>query len=188
MDLPVGAATPTERHAFDQVLDACSKFIGRRHQTTGWPGRKMIRRDWSGWRSAKSAQRNTRRWPRQAASREAFLEAALELYSALAASTKNAVLVDLYRSFSHALKDALAQVMVFPGVMKSCLARHERVYQASINRDSQLAETITAQFFERVSGLIEELLGGDSRVDETIAKPAKVSTAGVGEAPPSNVK
>ena len=118
-------------------------------------------------------------------SRQAFLEADLELYSALAASTKNAVLIDLYRSFSHALKDALAQVMVFPGVMKSCLARHERVYQAILNRDSQLAEAITAQFLERVSGLIEELLGGDSRVGETIVKPA---TAGTEEVSPSNVK
>lgn len=100
-------------------------------------------------------------------SREAFREADIELYAALAASTKNVVLIDLYRSFSQALTDAVTQVMVFPGVMKSCIARHERVYQAIVNRDSQTAEAVTAQFLERVSSLIEDLLGGDSRIADT---------------------
>lgn len=104
-------------------------------------------------------------------SREAFREADIELYTALAASTKNSVLIDIYRSFSQALKDAVTQVMVFPGIMKSCLARHERVYQAIVDRDAQTAETITAQFLERVSVVIEDLLGGDSRISETGAGP-----------------
>lgn len=102
-------------------------------------------------------------------SREAFREADIELYTALAASTKNSVLIDVYRSFSQALKDAVTQVMVFPGIMKSCLARHERVYEAIVNRDAQTAEAITAQFLERVSILIEDLLGADSRIAETSA-------------------
>ncbi len=100
-------------------------------------------------------------------SKEAFRETDIELYAALAASTKNVVLIDLYRSFSQALKDAVTQVMVFPGVMKSCIARHERVYKAIVDRDSQTAEAVTAQFLERVSTLIEDLLGSDSRISDT---------------------
>lgn len=99
--------------------------------------------------------------------REAFLEADMELYAALAACTKNTVLIDVYRSFAQALKQAVAQVMVFPGVMKSCLARHERVYQALLDKDSETAASVTARFLERVSTLIDDLLGEDSRINDS---------------------
>jgi GntR family transcriptional regulator, transcriptional repressor for pyruvate dehydrogenase complex len=98
--------------------------------------------------------------------REAFLEADMEMYAALAASTKNTVLIDFCRSFAQALKGALTQVMVFPGVMKSCVARHERVYQALVDGDPKLAQVATAQFLERVSSLIDDLLGNDSRISD----------------------
>jgi DNA-binding FadR family transcriptional regulator len=96
--------------------------------------------------------------------RDAFLDADLALYAALAASTKNAVLIDLYASFAQALRAALTQVMGFPGVMKACVSRHERVFQSLCEGDAQTAETVTAQFLERVSNLIDELLG-DSRIE-----------------------
>jgi DNA-binding FadR family transcriptional regulator len=104
--------------------------------------------------------------------REAFLEADMEMYSALAASTKNTVLIDFCRSFAQALKGALTQVMVFPGVMKSCVARHERVYQALVDGDPKVAQLATAQFLERVSSLIEDLLGNDSRIGDPAAGTA----------------
>lgn len=94
--------------------------------------------------------------------KEAFRETGIELYAALAASTKNVVLIDLYRSFSQALKAAVTQVIVFPGVMNSCVARHERIYKAISERDSATAEAVTMDFLERVSNLIEDLLGRDS--------------------------
>jgi DNA-binding FadR family transcriptional regulator len=98
--------------------------------------------------------------------RGAFLETDMELYAALAACTKNTVLMDVYRSFAQVLKHAISQVMVFPGVMKSCLARHERVYQAILDGDAETAASVTAQFLERVNSLIEDLLGEDSRIGD----------------------
>jgi DNA-binding FadR family transcriptional regulator len=103
--------------------------------------------------------------------RQSFLETDMELYAALAASTKNKVLIDLYRSFAQALKEALTQVMVFPGVMKSCVARHERVYQALVDGDAETAQNVTAEFLERVSNLIENLLGSDSRISDSPNTP-----------------
>lgn len=97
----------------------------------------------------------------KAGTREAFLDTDLALYAALAASTKNSVLIDLYASFAQALRVALTQVMGFPGVMKACVLRHERVFQSLSAGDAQTAEAVTAQFLERVSHLIDELLGDD---------------------------
>lgn len=99
--------------------------------------------------------------------REAFLDADMRLYGALAECTKNTVLIDVYRSFAQALKQAITQVMVFPGVMKSCLARHEQVYQALVDRDAETAAAVTARFLERVNSLIEDLLGEDSRISDS---------------------
>jgi GntR family transcriptional repressor for pyruvate dehydrogenase complex len=100
----------------------------------------------------------------KAGTREAFLDTDLALYAALAASTKNSVLIDLYASFAQALRVALTQVMGFPGVMKACVSRHERVFQSLSAGDAQTAEAVTAQFLERVSHLIDELLG-DSLIE-----------------------
>jgi DNA-binding FadR family transcriptional regulator len=111
--------------------------------------------------------------------REAFLEADMEMYAALAASTKNTVLIDFCSSFAQALKGALTQVMVFPGVMRSCVARHERVYQALVDGDPKLAQLATAQFLERVSSLIEALLGSDSRVGDSPNPTAETSQSDV---------
>jgi len=107
--------------------------------------------------------------------RQAFLETDIELYAALASSTKNRVLIDLYRSFAQALKAALTQVMVFPGVMKSCVARHERVYQALVDGDAETAQMVTAEFLERVSNLIENLLDGDTRISDSANRPILAS-------------
>ena len=107
--------------------------------------------------------------------RQEFLETDIELYAALAASTKNRVLIDLYRSFAQALKEALTQVMVFPGVMKSCVARHERVYEALVEGDAETAQAVTAEFLERVSNIIENLLDDDTRIGDSLHKPVQAS-------------
>ncbi len=114
-------------------------------------------------------------------SREAFLQADMELYGVLAASTKNEVLIDLYRSFAQALKGALTQVMTFPGVMKSCVARHERLYQALVEGDAVAAQAVTSEFLERVSKLIDDLLDGDSRIDDPANKPIKVTAEDIAD-------
>jgi DNA-binding FadR family transcriptional regulator len=120
-------------------------------------------------------------------SKGAFRDADIELYATLAASTKNVVLIDLYRSFSQALKDAVTQVMVFPGVMRSCIDRHERVYQAIVEHDSQTAEVVTKQFLERVNNLIEDLLGGGSLIADTTRDVDDALAAPVGTATTKSV-
>lgn len=118
-------------------------------------------------------------------SKAAFRDADMELYATLAASTKNVVLIDLYRSFSQALKDALTQVMVFPGVMRACIDRHERVYQSISEGDSQTAEIVTMQFLERVNNLIEDLLGGGSLIADTMSDGEFAMTVDAESAPPA---
>jgi DNA-binding FadR family transcriptional regulator len=118
-------------------------------------------------------------------SKGAFLDADMELYATLAASTKNVVLIDLYRSFSQALKGALTQVMVFPGVMRACIERHERVYQAIVEGDSQTAEVVTKQFLERVNNLIEDLLGGGSLIADMTRDSEFAARTGVENASPT---
>jgi GntR family transcriptional repressor for pyruvate dehydrogenase complex len=109
--------------------------------------------------------------------RDAFLEADMQLHAALAAGTKNSVLIDLYRSFAQALEGALRQVMTFPGVMKSCVARHERVYQALLDSDADTAQAVTADFLERVSRLIDDLLDNETRIDDADDEPIELTTA-----------
>ena len=113
--------------------------------------------------------------------RDTFLEADMLLHAALAASTKNSVLIDLYRSFAQALKSALKQVMTFPGVMKSCVTRHERVYQALVERNPGVAQAVTAEFLERVSQLIDGLLDDETRIDDAHDKPIELTAADMAE-------
>lgn len=96
------------------------------------------------------------------AASESFREANIELYAAFAASSKNNILIDLYRSFAQSMRDAVSQLIVFPGVMKSCLARHEQVYRAIANRDPQTAVAVDLQFLDRMSNLIDNLLDDES--------------------------
>jgi GntR family transcriptional repressor for pyruvate dehydrogenase complex len=85
---------------------------------------------------------------------ESFLEADIDLHRALAASTKNRLLVDLYESFAKVLRGAIAEVIRLPGVMEACLSRHERLLQALHRRDADAAETIATQYLERVAGAL----------------------------------
>jgi GntR family transcriptional repressor for pyruvate dehydrogenase complex len=93
--------------------------------------------------------------------RDSFREANIELYAAFALSSKNNILVDLYRSFAQSVRDAISQLMVFPGVMKACLARHKQVYAAMVKKDWQTAVSVDVQFLERMSSLIDDLLDDD---------------------------
>jgi hypothetical protein len=75
--------------------------------------------------------------------------------------------------------------MVFPGVMRACIERHERVYQAIVEGDSQTAEVVTKQFLERVNNLIEDLLGGGSLIADMTRDSEFAARTGVENASPA---
>jgi GntR family transcriptional repressor for pyruvate dehydrogenase complex len=97
----------------------------------------------------------------QGADRQKFLDTNIELQLAIAASTNNRVLVDLYGSFAAALREAIAQVMWLPGVMEACLQRQEQVLDALVRRDRAEAQEIASQHLASTSRLLKGLLDGN---------------------------
>jgi GntR family transcriptional regulator, transcriptional repressor for pyruvate dehydrogenase complex len=103
-----------------------------------------------------------------------FLEADLELFRILAAATGNPILIEIHTFFSDALRAALTQIVAIPGVMQTCLSRHEQLYEAVATRDADLAEAITKAHLERLARLTKEVLGG-ARVGETDKRAGAVN-------------
>jgi GntR family transcriptional regulator, transcriptional repressor for pyruvate dehydrogenase complex len=95
-----------------------------------------------------------------------FVDADIDLHLALAASTKNDLLVELYQSFAEVLRSAIAEVVPLPGVMEACLSRHERLLQAVSRRDAEQACNIAAQYLERVAGALAATVARTSRPRE----------------------
>jgi GntR family transcriptional repressor for pyruvate dehydrogenase complex len=91
-------------------------------------------------------------------SKREFLDADIELHLAVAASTKNQVLIDLYRSFATALREAITQVITLPGVMEACLTRHEQTLDAIIKQDAEAAQASRLQYLDRMTGLLKQVL------------------------------
>jgi DNA-binding FadR family transcriptional regulator len=96
----------------------------------------------------------------------AFGEASIELHLTLAAATGNKVLVEVYTSFTTALREAFAQVTALPGVMESCLSRHERLVDAIAEQEPGTAQAITAQYLDRITGVLEKLIEGHGQPAE----------------------
>ena len=103
-----------------------------------------------------------------------FLEADLELFRILAAATGNPILVEIHTFFSDALRAALTQIVAIPGVMQTCLSRHEQLYEAIAMHDADLAEAITKAHLERLARLIKEVLG-EVRVGEADKRAGAVN-------------
>jgi GntR family transcriptional regulator, transcriptional repressor for pyruvate dehydrogenase complex len=103
-----------------------------------------------------------------------FLEADLELFRILAAATGNPILVEIHTFFSDALRAALTQIVAIPGVMQTCLSRHEQLYEAVATRDADLAEAITKAHLERLARLTKEVLG-EARVGEADKRAGAVN-------------
>jgi GntR family transcriptional repressor for pyruvate dehydrogenase complex len=102
-------------------------------------------------------------------SRQAFLDADIELHLTIASSTKNQVMIDLYRSFATALREAIAQVITLPGVMEACLSRHELTLEALVRQDAEVAQASRLQYLDRMTGLLKEVLGANQEpAHETI--------------------
>jgi DNA-binding FadR family transcriptional regulator len=94
-----------------------------------------------------------------AGSRSDFLAADVELHMAIAGSAKNPVLLDFYRSFASALQEAIGQVLLLPGAMEACVTRHERTLAAITQRDTKLAQALTARHLEAVTAMLREVVG-----------------------------
>jgi len=67
-------------------------------------------------------------------------------------------LVDLYKAFAAALREAIAQVILLPGVTKACISRKERLLEAVARGDGEAASVIALQYIDWVSPLISEFL------------------------------
>ena len=96
---------------------------------------------------------------------KAFLEADMEIYEILAAATQNSILMEIYSSFSEALRFAVTQVITIPGVMEGCLASHEKLFEAILAHDGDRAVDVAKRHLDRVTRLIEVVLS-DARIDD----------------------
>jgi DNA-binding FadR family transcriptional regulator len=97
--------------------------------------------------------------------KQAFLDADMEMYRVLAAATRNSILMEIYASFTEALRLALTHVITMPGVMEGCLANHEELFEAIVARDADRAQAIAKEHLDRVTKLIELALG-DARIND----------------------
>ena len=101
---------------------------------------------------------------------KAFAAASIELHLTVAAATRNDVLTELYSSFAVALRGAIEEVAGLPGVMEGCLSRHERLIDALTAQEPDTAEAITAQYLDRITALLEEVLATASKSNQPIAR------------------
>jgi DNA-binding FadR family transcriptional regulator len=91
--------------------------------------------------------------------RRAFLDADLRFHQAVADATKNAVLAELYMSFSRAILDASTAVVADRAVDRSnqrCW--HQQLLEAIARRDENGAERIAAEILDSVMDQLGELL------------------------------
>jgi GntR family transcriptional repressor for pyruvate dehydrogenase complex len=94
-----------------------------------------------------------------------FIDAEMEVYRVIAAGTQNSIMIEIYVLFSEALRLALTQIVAIPGVMPDCLSRHEQLFKAIAARDVDRAEAVVKAHLERVTKLVQDVLG-DSRVSD----------------------
>jgi DNA-binding FadR family transcriptional regulator len=80
----------------------------------------------------------------------AFLTADVELHRALAASTGNDLLIELYSAFGESLRAAIGEIIRLPGVMQACLARHQHLLDAIRRRNPEDAQAIAASYLEEM--------------------------------------
>ena len=89
-----------------------------------------------------------------------FLAADIELHRALAASTANPLLIELYVSFGEILRSAIGEVIRLPGVMEACLDRHERLLDALRRRDVPAAEAVAAAYLDQMASALRAIAAG----------------------------
>ncbi len=92
-----------------------------------------------------------RKCAREIGDEVAFLNADIAFHQAIAAASKNAVLIELYQTFSTALRDALAQLATDAEIDRADQAMlHERLLDAITAGDAEAAEQWTAEFLDQI--------------------------------------
>jgi DNA-binding FadR family transcriptional regulator len=97
-----------------------------------------------------------------------FLEADIDVYRNLAAATRNSIFVEVYESFSDAVRLALTHVIAIPGTMQTCLATHRSLVDAISAHDPDGAVAIAREHLDGVTEMIRTILG-DTRIDKVDA-------------------
>lgn len=104
----------------------------------------------------------------------AFINAEMEIYRVIAAGTQNSIMIEIYALFSEALRLALTQIVAIQGVMPDCLSRHEQLFKAIAARDVDRAESVAKAHLERVTRLVQDVVG-DARVTDAGRVPGATS-------------
>jgi DNA-binding FadR family transcriptional regulator len=89
----------------------------------------------------------------------AYLDADIDFHMAIAASTKNPVLKDLFVVFSNALRDCLEKVISDPLLHDDKISLHEPLFQAIKDGDAEAAKRWTALHVDTMLARIREVLG-----------------------------
>ncbi len=92
-----------------------------------------------------------------------YLDADIAFHVAIAASTKNPVLTDLYVSFSNALRDGLEKLVSDPLLHDDKIALHEPLFEAIRDRDSVAARHWTTVHVDTMLAKIQKALNPAKR-------------------------
>lgn len=88
----------------------------------------------------------------------AYVDSDLAFHLAVAAASKNSVLVDLYCSFSNAVRDALEKLISDRELYQNQIAIHEQLLEAIERKDAQAAEYWTTENLDRTMSDLQALL------------------------------
>lgn len=88
-----------------------------------------------------------------------FLDADIAYHIAVAAATKNAVLADLYRTFTEVIRQALEKLQNDPEHTNHFTLQHEKIYEAIKDRDVQAAELYSIQHLDGTRLELQQHLG-----------------------------
>lgn len=101
------------------------------------------------------ADRNQAREQNDAA---AFLEADVAFHTAVVVSSRNSVLIDLYGSFTHALREAIASLFSDPDLTLDRDDLHEELVDAIERRDAAVAEQCVVAYLQPTTERLRVLL------------------------------
>lgn len=85
-----------------------------------------------------------------------YLDADIAYHIAVAAATKNAVLADLYRTFSEVIRYSLENLINHPEYNKYYSEQHEKIYEAIRDKDVQAAELYSIQHLDGTKVELQE--------------------------------
>lgn len=88
-----------------------------------------------------------------------YLDADIAFHIAVAAATKNAVLADLYRTFTDVIRQALENLVHDPEHKNHFTQQHEKIYEAIRDRNVQAAEMYSIQHLDGTKLELQQQMG-----------------------------